>query len=305
MTDKTYYIALATTTGIGPRTFAALIQKFGSPRAVFSADETELLGVPRMTPETSALLRECDLDAIENELYALGEEGITVVTLDDDEYPLNLTRIPDAPPVLFVRGSLNSDDVRAVGIVGTRDPSEKGRHVAAELARGLAQRGFTIVSGLARGIDTAAHAGALDGNGRTLAVLGSGIRVIHPHENTELADKIANGRGAVLSECVPNAPPKGQTLMTRDRLISGLARGVIVVEAAPNSGSIDTARRARRQVRLIYAVQGGGAGVEDLLRSGARAIDAEMIDWDGMIGELDAWDADTAGTHPITQMPLM
>ncbi len=305
MTDKTYYIALATTTGIGPRTFAALIQKFGTPRAVISADAAELLEVPRMTAETIALMRERELDAIENELYALSEEGITVVTLEDDEYPANLTRIPDAPPVLFVRGSLHSDDVRAVGIVGTRDPSERGRHIAAELACGLAQRGFTIVSGLARGIDTAAHAGTLDGNGRTLAVLGSGIRVIHPHENTELADKIANGRGAVLSEFLPNAPPKGQTLMTRDRVISGLTRGVIVVEAAPNSGSVDTAKRARRQVRLVYAVQGGGAGVEELLRSGAHPIDAERIDWDRMIDELDAWSADTPGTDPMTQMPLM
>ena len=292
MTDKAYHVALATTAGIGPRTFAALIERFGSPRAVFSADAAELLAVPRVMAETVALLRECDLDAVENELYALSEEGIAVVTLDDNAYPANLARIPDAPPILFVRGALRVDDARAVAIVGTREASDWGQRVATDLARGFAERGFTVVSGLARGIDTATHTGALDGDGRTLAVLGSGIRVIHPHENTELADRITSGRGAVLSEFSPNAPPKGQTLMTRDRVISGLARGVIVVEAAPDSGSLDTAKRARRQARLVYAVQGGGAGVEDLLRSGARPIDADAVEWDAVVSALDAWRSD-------------
>jgi DNA processing protein len=294
MSDKIYYVALATTTGIGPRTFAALVERFGSPRAVFSADAAELLEIPRVTAETVALLRGCDLDAVENELYALSEEGIAVVTLDDDAYPANLARIPDAPPILFVRGALRADDARAVAIVGTREASEWGQRIAADLAFGFAARGFTVVSGLARGIDTAAHLGALAsrGAGRTLAVLGSGIRVIHPQGNIELADRIANGRGAVLSEFSPNAPPKGQTLMTRDRVISGLARGVIVVEAAPDSGSLDTAKRARRQTRLVYAVQGGGAGVEDLLCSGARAIDADAVEWDAIVSALDAWRAD-------------
>jgi DNA processing protein len=305
MSEKTYWVALATISGVGPRTFAALVERFGSPRAVFSADEAELLQVPRVTAETVALVRECDLDAVENELYALSEEGIAVVTLDDGAYPVNLALIPDAPPVLFMRGTLSSDDACAVAIVGTREASEWGQKVAIQLARGFVERGFTVVSGLARGIDTAAHTGALDGDGRTLAVLGSGIRVIHPHENESLADAIANGHGAVLSESHPNAPPKGQTLMTRDRVISGLARGVIVVEAAPDSGSLDTAKRARRQARLVYAVQGGGAGGEDLLRTGAREIDANSIDWEGIVVELDAWSADTPSADSMKQAPLL
>jgi DNA processing protein len=292
MSDKTYCVALATTTGIGPRTFAALVERFGSPRAVFSADADELLQVPRVTAETVALLRECDLDAVENELYALNEDGIAVITRDDDAYPANLARIPDAPPALFVRGALRADDARAVAIVGAREASARGQRVAADLAYGFAARGFTVVSGLARGIDTAAHLGALDGEGRTLAVLGSGIRVIHPRENAEMAERMVNGRGAVLSEFHPNAPPQGRNLMIRDRVISGLARGVIVVEAAPDSGSLDTAKRARRQARLVFAVAGGGAGAEALLRAGARAIDGDAVDWDGIVRELEDWKPD-------------
>ena len=305
MSDKAQWVALATIGGVGPRTFAALVERFGSPRAVFSADEAELLEVPRVTAETVGLVRECDLDAVENELYALSEEGIAVVTLEDDAYPVNLLRIPDAPPVLFMRGTLSSDNACAVAIVGTREASEWGKRVALQLARGFVERGFTVVSGLARGIDTAAHCGALDGDGQTLAVLGSGIRVIHPHENESIANAIANRHGAVLSELDANAPPKGQTLMTRDRIISGLARGVIVVEAALNSGSLDTARRARRQARLVYGLQGGGPGVADLLRVGARAIDANSIDWEGIVGELNAWSTDNPSSDSTKQMPLL
>ena len=292
MSDKKYYVALATANGIGPRTFAALVERFGSPREVFHASEEELLETPRVTAEMVALLRACDFDAIENELFALGEEGIVVLTRDDEAYPANLTLIPDAPPVLFVRGALRADDARAVAIVGTREASEHGKTIATQLARGFAERGYTVVSGLARGIDTAAHVGALDGAGRTLAVLGSGIRVIHPRENIALADVIVNGRGAVLSEFHPNTPPQGRNLMVRDRVISALARGVIVVEAARQSGSMDTAKRAQRQNRLVFAVRGGGEGIEELLRGSARALDAEAMEWDALIGALDAWRAD-------------
>lgn len=288
MGDKKYHVALAITPGIGPRTFAALVERFGSPREVFRASEAELVETPRVTGEIVALLRACDFDTIENELYALSEEGIAVLTRDDDAYPANLALIPDAPPVLFIRGALRADDARAVAIVGTREASDRGKTIATQLARGFAERGYTVVSGLARGIDTAAHIGALEGGGRTLAVLGSGIRVIHPRENSALADAIANGRGAVLSEFHPNTPAQGRNLMVRDRVISGLARGVIVVEAARGSGSLDTAKRAQRQHRLVFAVRGGGEGIEELLRGNARALDADAVAWDAIVGALDA-----------------
>lgn len=286
MTDKKYWVALALTVGIGPKTFANLMDAFGSPREVFSASHEELRAVPRITDEIAIQIRSTDFDRIENELYSLSGESISVLTLDDDEYPGLLKQIGDAPPVLFVRGAFDDSDSRAVAIVGTREPTERGMQIAGELARGLSERGFTIVSGLARGIDTAAHRGALDTNGRTLAVLGSGIRVIHPRENISMADEISNGRGAIISELHPSAPPTGPNLMTRDRLTSGLARGVIVVQAAKASGSLDTAKRAIKQKRHVLVVKDGGAGIDELTDNGAFIIDGEKIDFDAMAQEL-------------------
>jgi DNA processing protein len=286
MSDKTYWVALALTVGIGPKTFANLMDAFGSPRGVFSASHEELRAVPRVTDEIVIQIHSADFDRIENELYSLSEEGVAVVTLEDDAYPSTLKQIGDAPPVLFMRGTLNDVDTRAAAIVGTREPTERGERIAHDLARGLSERGFTIVSGLARGIDTAAHRGALDANGRTLAVLGSGIRVIHPRENVPLVDEITNGHGAVLSEFHPSAPPAGPNLMARDRITSGLARGVIVVEAAKGSGSLDTAKRAGKQKRRVFAVCGGGAGTDELRDGGAFALDADAMDFDGLAQEL-------------------
>jgi DNA processing protein len=286
MGDKKYWVALALTIGIGPKTFSNLMDTFGSPREVFSALHEDLRAVPRITDEIAIQIRATDFDRIDNELYSLGEEGITTLTLEDDEYPGLLKQIGDAPPVLFVRGAFDDADARAVAIVGTREPTERGMHMAQELARGLVERGFTIVSGLARGIDTSAHRGALDATGRTLAVLGSGIRVIHPRENTPMADEISNGRGVVMSEFHPSASPTGPNLMIRDRVTSGLARGVIVVQAARASGSLDTAKRAWKQKRRVLVVRNGGAGTDELIDAGAFVIEGEKIDFDAIAQEL-------------------
>jgi len=286
MSDKKYWVALALTVGIGPKTFANLIDAFGSPRDVFSASHEELRAVPRITDEIAIQIRATDFDRIDNELYSLGEEGITTLTLEDDAYPGLLKQIGDAPPVLFVRGAFDDADARAVAIVGTREPTQDGIRIAQELARGLCERGFTIVSGLARGIDTSAHRSALDANGRTLAVLGSGIRNIHPRENTTMADEISNGHGAIISEFHPSAPPSGPNLMARDRVTSGLARGVIVVQAAKASGSLDTAKRASKQKRRVLAVRNGGAGADELIDAGAVCIDSDAIDFDQVVQEL-------------------
>ncbi len=304
MTDNVYWIALAMTNGIGPRTFAALVQAFGSPSAVFKASEEELAQVARITPEIASQLRGTDIDRIESELYALREENISVLTLEDEDYPVNLAQIPDAPPVLFVRGTLRAEDEHAIAVVGTREPNDWGKNVAAQLASGFAERGFTVVSGLARGIDTAAHTGALDGEGRTIAVLGSGIRVIHPREHMGLATRITDGYGAIISELHPNTPPKGPALMSRDRITSGLPRGVVVVQANPDSGSLDTARRARKQGRLVFAVKGGGAGAEDLIRDGAQMLNSEDLDWDGIVSALEDWKL-VMPSKPSKQMPLL
>lgn len=286
MSDKNYWVALALTVGIGPRTFANLIDAFGSPRDVFGASHEELRAVPRVTDEIAIQIRSTDFDRIDNELYSLGEEGIAVLTFDDDAYPVLLKQIGDAPPVLFIRGAFDDADTRAVAIVGTREPTERGIRLARTLAQGLSEREFTIVSGLARGIDTATHRGALDANGRTIAVLGSGIRNIHPRENASMADEISSGHGAVISEFHPTAPPTGPNLMARDRVTSGLARGVIVVEAVRASGSLDTAKRARKQKRHVFAVCDGGTGIDELIDTGAFPIDGDAIDFDMIVKEL-------------------
>lgn len=276
--SKVHWLALSLVPGIGGATARRLCERFGCVEAVFDASDEELLGVSRITEEIVARLREASLDSLEAEIVELADEGIEVLTWDDAEYPSNLRQASDAPPLLFVRGDITLADEKAMAVIGARQPTPEGAQAAESVARGLAQRGYTIVGGLASGIDTAAHKGALEApGGRTLAVLGSGVRVIHPRENLELAEAIVE-RGAMISEVHPNTPPSGQTLMARDRIISGLSRAVIVVEAGLKSGSLDTAAKARRQGRLVFAVP-GSPGTDELLLSG----DAERL----VPGEVD------------------
>jgi DNA processing protein len=272
--SKAHWLALSMVSGIGGATLRRLIEEFGDIEAVFEASSQDLIQVPRVTPAIAERIKAISLPQIEDELLSLYEEGLAVLTLEDDDYPANLCPLSDAPAVLFVRGELLPDDEQAVAIVGTRQPREASLTLAETLGRELARHGLAVVSGLALGIDTAAHRGALAaGEGRTLAVLGSGLRVIHPRENVELSEEIA-ARGALLSELHPNTPPRARQLMARDRIISGLARAVIVVEAGENSGSLDTATRGRKQGRLIFAV-GGSPGTEQLLSEGAISLPAD------------------------------
>jgi DNA processing protein len=277
--SKLHWLAISTLPGIGGATAQKLIERFGSVEAVFAAPDEELLRVPRFTAEVVARLRAVSLEAIEAELASLADEGLQVVTWDDEDYPANLRLVYDAPPVLFVRGELRPTDAQAVAIVGTRHPTPQGVAVAERLARELAERGLTVVSGLALGIDTVAHRGALQAaGGRTLAVPGSGLRAIHPRENIALAEAIAR-RGALLSELHPDTPARGPSLMARDRIISGLSRAVIVVEAEEKSGSLDTAAKARRQGRLLFAVP-GSPGTQALITGGAEPLDPQANDLD-------------------------
>jgi len=275
--SKTHYLALSRISGIGGATARKLIDRFGTLRRAFQADEHELLAVPRVTADAAQAMREFEPDSLESELEAMDGEGIRVLTWEDDDYPANLRSAPDAPVMLYVVGELLPEDERAVAVVGTREPSGRAVESAESIAARLAGQGFTIVSGLAPGIDTAAHRGALRADeGRTLAVLGSGVRMIHPRENVPLAREIAE-RGAVLSEYHPNTPVKGPNLMARDRIVSGLSLAVIVVEAGVASGSVDTAEKARRQGRKVFAVP-GSPGCDELIASGAHAVDPGDID---------------------------
>jgi DNA processing protein len=279
-----HWLALTTVSGIGGVTARKLIERFGDVEAIFEASPGELIEVPRVTETMAAQILAAPIEQLESELLSLSDEGIDLLTWDDARYPALLRPLPDAPMVLFMRGALKRTDDQAVAIVGTREPTGSAVEVAQAIGRELAARNLTIVSGLALGIDTAGHRGAIE-TGRTIAVLGSGIRHIHPRENSELAEQIA-GCGAILSELHPNTPPKGQNLMARDRIISGLSRTVIVVEAGEKSGSLDTASKAIRQGRVVYAVP-GSAGTDQLLAGGAQLLDPSTIDFDQLADELN------------------
>lgn len=279
--SKVHWLALSTLQGVGSVTVRKLIERFGSVEAIFDAPDADLLCVPRITAEVVARLRAISLNDLEVELTSLVDEGLQVITWDDAIYPVNLKQVQNAPPLLFMRGELQERDAQAVAIVGTRQPTSQADRLAEMLARELAARGLTIVSGLAVGIDTAAHRGALQAkNGRTLAVLGSGLRAIHPHQNISLAEEIVQ-HGALFSELAPNTRVRGANLMARDRIISGLSLAVIVVEAKEKSGSLDTANKARHQERLLFAVP-GSPGTDALLASGAKALQPQAIDFDGL-----------------------
>jgi DNA processing protein len=281
--SNAHWLALTTVSGIGGVTARKLIERFGDVESIFAASVAELIEVPRVTTPMAQQLLAAPIDQLENELLSLSDEGIDLLTWDDTRFPTRLRPLSDAPLVLFVRGVIKRTDDNAVAIVGTREPSLFAVEVAHIIGRELAARGLTIVSGLALGIDTAGHRGAIE-SGRTLAVLGSGLRVIHPRENIELAEALL-GCGAILSELHPNTPPRGQSLMARDRIISGLSRAVIVIEAGEKSGSLDTAARAIKQGRDVYAMP-GSAGTDQLIAGGAWVIDPASLDFDALAAEV-------------------
>lgn len=301
--SKAQWLALSALPGVGGVTLKRLVERFGSVTAVFDAADDDLRQVPRVTAVTGARLRATSLDQLEDELVSLSEEGVQVLTWDDSDYPANLLPIADAPPVLFVRGELRLSDQNAVAIVGTCQPTAQGAQYAEGLALELAARGVTIVSGLALGIDTLAHQGALLApEGRTLAVLGSGLRLVQPAENRTLAEQIER-REAVLSEFRPDTPPRGPQLMARDRIVSGLSRAVIVVEAGEQSGSLDTADKARRQGRLVLAVP-GSPGADQMLQQGVEALDPAAADLGALVRRLSAPPDSPAVPPPPAQLGL-
>ncbi len=289
--NEVYWLALSTIPGIGGKTAKRLIERFGSLPAAFEASEEELAAIPRMSAETIAGMKEAPLDRLDDELCDLRSDGIRLLSWDNEDYPANLLRADDAPPILYLAGTLDASDERAVSVIGTREPSEASTDLARRLSGEFAGAGFTVVSGLALGIDAAAHEGALDARGRTLAVLGSGIRNIHPRSHVPLAERVIES-GGLLSELHPNTPVQGRNLMARDRIVSGLSLAVVVVEAGLKSGSLDTASKAQKQGRLVLAVP-GSPGTDELISGGALAIDPAAVDTDALIERIGSHDADT------------
>lgn len=271
-------LVLALTPGLGPRLRAALLKRFGSPQAVLAASPSAWREVPGIGPALCrnlvATRQSLEPRKLLNEWRA---RQVEVLSLWQPQYPALLRTIPAPPGLLFLRGQLVPSDGLAIAIVGTRHATPYGVATAQRLAGGLARTGFTIVSGLARGIDAAAHQGALAAGGRTLAVLGSGVCRIYPPEHQSLAEQILR-QGALLSECPPEAPPVAGIFPARNRIITGLSLGVIIVEAADRSGALISARHAAEQGREVFAVPGRvdsrmSRGCHRLIREGAKLVE--------------------------------
>ena len=272
-----YWIALKSIEGVGNITFPALVDKFGSLPAIFAAPVSHLKEIQGISKEiATAITGFRDWDKVKEELELIDKNKINIITYQDDPYPAKLMNIYDRPPFLYVRGNLNKDDIN-IAIVGSRQASTYGKYTTEKISRELALKGLTIVSGMARGIDSVAHRGALTAHGRTIAVLGSGLDVIYPPENKILfADIIQNG--AVISEFPLGTPPRSANFPTRNRIISGMSYGVVIVEAGEKSGSLITARLALEQGREVFAVPGsidaaGSRGTNKLIKQGAKLIE--------------------------------
>ena len=272
-------------TGLSPQRQRQLLDAFGSPKAVLAASDSAILRLHGFSELHLSKIRQAQKDAQpERDLWKLERMGGWLLTIFDERYPPLLRRLSDAPPCLYVLGTVEETDERAIAVVGTRKPSDYGRRVAYRIASELAASGFTVVSGLAEGIDTAAHKGALDSGGRTFAVLGCGLDVIYPRSNKELARRIADN-GALLTEFPLGTKPQAWHFPQRNRIISGMSLAVVIVEAPLNSGALITADWAAEQGREVFVVPGpvdqpSFEGNHRLLREGARVFTsvADMLD---------------------------
>ncbi len=272
------WLALTLVPGIGARTFHRLLERFGSPERVFTARRNLLEEIPGLKKVTIDAITSSEAKiTAEKEMNRLRSLGISVIQWGTEKYPEYLANISDPPPLLYVRGTLLPEDERAVAVVGSRQASAYGLGACKKICRELAWQGWTVVSGMARGIDSAAHKGALAGGGRTLAVLGSGLDVVYPTENQKLSQQIACS-GAIISEFPLSTPPEPGNFPVRNRIISGLSLGVVVVEATARSGSLITARMALEQGRQVFAVPGpidrlGVEGPHRLIKEGTKLVE--------------------------------
>jgi DNA processing protein len=290
MTEAEAYIALNMVPKIGPIRVRRLLEAFGSPNAVLSAPLDRLQSVKGMGADAAKSLREWEsLVDLPGELALVRDAGAKVLTLASPDYPALLREIHDPPTVLYILGDILERDRHAIGVIGTRKPSHYATDCAKKLSYQLAYAGVTVVSGLARGVDTAAHQAALAAKGRTIGVLGSGLLEFYPPENRTLAEKIATS-GAVVTEFSMRVKADRQTFPMRNRIISGCSFGVLVVEAGANSGALISANQAGEQGRSIYAVPGridnpNAIGSNRLIQQGAKLVTsaADILDDMGIL----------------------
>ncbi len=275
-TLKPYWVGFNLVKGVGPARFRLLLDAFGDLKTAWYASPADLRAAGLGDKPVDALVRLRDGVDLSLVMQKLHDDGINVLTWEDEGYPARLLEIDAPPPVLYVHGSIEPNDMWAVAIVGTRRVTAYGRQVTSELATHLAHNGVTIVSGLARGVDTLAHQAALNAGGRTLAVLGSGVDIIYPPENRKLAAGVIE-HGALISDYPPGAGPEAGNFPPRNRIISGLSLAVVVVEAARESGALITTDFALNQGREVMAVPGNitapqSRGTNWLIQQGARPV---------------------------------
>ncbi|MDD5147477.1 MAG: DNA-processing protein DprA [Candidatus Daviesbacteria bacterium] len=276
MNNIPYLLALHSIDGLGPVRLKAVLDYFKDPKVAWEADAEEIrkIGIPQSVVDLLVEIRK----KLDPEIYAeeIAQSGIKWIIIFDENYPKLLAEIYDPPIVIYYKGKLDFDE-KAIGVVGTRKITGYGKVVTEQFTRGLVQAGFTIVSGLARGVDSQAHLTTISEGGQTIAVLGGGLNNIFPSENRGLAAKIAGGFGAVISEFPPDSPSLPGNFPARNRIISGLSLGVLVIEAAEDSGSLITARSALEQGREVFAVPGPvtsnlSKGPIGLIQNGAMAV---------------------------------
>ena len=276
MTHLEALVSLNMVYEIGSIRLKKLLEAFGKPENILNASVYKLKMVSGIGEQIASKVASLKKQDISKEFLSVEKLGLKIITLEDSDYPENLKEISDPPIVLYVKGELKAEDKLGVGIVGSRRATFYGLQKAQEFASGLCAQGFTIVSGMARGVDTQAHRGALKSGGRTIAVIGSGFNHIYPEENIELAAEISKS-GAVISEFPVNALPLKQNFPCRNRVISGLSLGVLVAEAARNSGALITADFALEQGREVFALPGkvdsfNSCGTNELIKQGAKLV---------------------------------
>ena len=277
--DLRSHVRLACVPGIGSRLRRLLLERFGTPEGVFAASPDEITSVGRISRKLATMIPTLADSTVADDVIALCRKRSVDILLEGrDGYPPLLSRIDDPPGLLFVRGTLLPQDALSVAIVGARHATAYGLKVAEQLGASLARAGYTVVSGLARGIDAAAHRGAIQAGGRTIAVLGSGVLNVYPPEHADLAREVIDS-GALISELPPLTAPHEGTFPQRNRIVSGLSLGVVVVQAADRSGALITARLATEQGREVFAVPGPidcrmSRGCHGLIRDGAKLVES-------------------------------
>jgi DNA processing protein len=307
------WLGLALTPGLGPTKSKKLAEHFGGPEGVFRASLTELEGVGIQAVSAQSLATGKSAELAREEMARAAEVGVTIISVDDSSYPTRLKEIYDPPLVLYVRGSVEVLTKPGIAMVGTRHPTPYGTGMAERMGCDLAAQGLVIISGMARGVDTASHRGAISAKGKTLAVFGTGVDVIYPKENSRLSEQILALGGALISEFPLGTFAAPQNFPIRNRIISGMSLGVLVVEAAEYSGTRITARCALEQNREVFAVPGNVTnknswGPNTLIKQGAKLVATwedvwEELPTDVRVALTPASSPESSGASPASLFP--